>query len=128
MKKILEHVLVLFTGILFAYWLNVGLPYYFISFEGKIFWLLVLPVLILILFFVSFQRFKTLNLYRKGRIALLGASVVSLVFASYNFCGLVCNGVMIIEPLTFINLYKAILLASLFSFLERLLKFFEDRY
>jgi FlaA1/EpsC-like NDP-sugar epimerase len=120
-------------GGLLAYWLNWAIIPLVMpaSVLQTVFFALVGLGFVLLLFIVYlFQMYKEFSNYVKGRMIFLGASFVSLMLASFAFFGVI---VMIYTPNTemstmiFANIFKSILLASLFSFFERLLRFLEDQ-
>jgi hypothetical protein len=98
-------------------------------------WILTLvfstSVWILFFWLVVFRckRFNAVSRYAKGRLTLLGAGVVSLILASITFFSEIATlygGTVVWSGYVFANIFKSILLASLFSFIERLIRFLED--
>jgi hypothetical protein len=77
-------------------------------------------------------------LFERIRYVFLGVSLISLIFASYFFIYLIGNylsvlsqaqttgGTINADPSLFINIFKSLVLTGLFSFLERLLRLWED--
>jgi hypothetical protein len=122
-----EQLLFLIFGGLFAYWLNLAVAPYSTTFYWVV---LVLGFPLLLILASFFDEFREISKYVKGRITLLGASFVSLMLASFTFFNYVSvlysHGVNL-TPFILANIFKSILLASVFSFSERLIKFFEDQ-
>jgi hypothetical protein len=78
-------------------------------------------------FFLIFDRFQESNNYKKVRAIFLGASIAFVVSAFLAFVSIAYSGNSIDLDTVFISIFKSILFASLFSFLERLVRFLEDQ-
>jgi len=90
-------------------------------------------------FFRKEVRKYGIDFFQLGRIYLLAASAASLLMAIWHFGQFLFDYLAVVEetkipgiylyisPIVTYNILKSILLAGLFSFLERFLKFLEDR-
>jgi len=118
----------LIVACLFAYCLNEVVTFFTLSnLEYVLYWTSTIILGIILVGF--FRKLKGISSYKKGRIILLGASFVSLALASITFFNYVVslyNKNPDLTTFTFASIFKSILLASLFSFAERLIKFRED--
>ncbi len=76
-------------------------------------------------------KFTDLSWFRKARLFILGAAFISLASAGYTYFTYVqyiyVNNAALISGTIFVSILKSLLLASLFSFIERSLKFLEDQ-
>ncbi|MCJ7635452.1 hypothetical protein MUP77_24070 [Candidatus Bathyarchaeota archaeon] len=95
-------------------------------FSDAIYFLIVLGVIIVIVLLSILKGDPKHRL--RLRAFFLGASTVFIASAFHSFFSQIGpNHTIIITTSTFIGMYRSILLASTFSFLERLTKFLEDQ-
>jgi hypothetical protein len=85
--------------------------------------ILVLLLILVIVFGWVYRDFMSL------RILFLGASITSVLFAFHTFFFSIVGkfGIIGISLDSLVGLFRSVLLTSLFSFLERLTRFFEDQ-
>ena len=82
-------------------------------------------VLVVLTLYLVLQIFQAKDLGHL-RLMLLGASIVSISLAFISFISITHLGNISISLDQIVGLFRSILLASYFSFIERLMKFAED--
>jgi hypothetical protein len=111
-----DYILPLISGVLIAIALNLSLPTWISAMQF-------LSISLAVLFLVIIT--KNLSIFR---MVFLGASFTSIVFAFYNFFFAINTAIGLSFNLYLLaGLFRSILVTSLFSLLERLTRFLEDR-
>jgi hypothetical protein len=125
-RKSLKQVFFLLNGVLFAYVLNM----IFSMSKASPLYEFVIDILIMFLWLGwtdrIIYRFPEFNSYMKIRAILLGASITSVILAYINYRSIVSASDIQLNAVIY-SIFRSILLASLFSFLERLVKYLEDQ-
>jgi hypothetical protein len=138
--KNFDELLSTLLGGFIACWLNITIsPEFFrsASLPNMIYSYGILAI-IFVLFFVCFRMHSTSS-YRKGKTLMLGASMVSFIFASSSLIIIFLNYLASVQPdappgtfyyfqpIVIFSLFRSIFLASLFGTIERVIEFLEKK-
>lgn len=117
-KRVRDQLFYFTLGILTGISLSFGLPIYPII----IFFILGLTILLSIAIILAYYR----N-FMEIRLLFLGASVTSVISAFITFLSITNFNFISIDINQLAGIFRSLLLASLFSLLERFARFFEDK-
>jgi hypothetical protein len=130
----LAQIIIIVLGGVFGYCINLLIsPYpYFLSLRSYELALGFMVAGSFWFFFVVFKLnfLKCVNKYAKSRLILLGAGFTSIILASYTFFSYIAVlyfGGANMGSLFNLNIFKSLLLISLFSLVERFIRFLEDQ-
>jgi len=118
-NEVLKSLVFLVLGIGFSISINNVTP----TNPSIIFFAVSLILLSVLLVILAYER-----AFMNIRILFLGASITSVLFATHTFVySIVLNGLIQIPFNALVGLFRSILLASIFSLLERLTRLIEDQ-
>lgn len=117
-KRVRDQLFYFILGILTAISLSLGLPTYPVI----IFFILGLITLLSIAIVLAYYRNFT-----EIRLLFLGASVTSVISAFITYLSITNFNLISININQLAGIFRSLLLASMFSLLERFTRFFEDK-